>query len=154
MINKGHHKYKHGRKITPKTGSYSSIFQDLWWNSSIFKAWNTNYQIPVFSRFSRICTNPVTDSANECHVFGGHFNQKSLARTPTWDRQFVQISVLSSGDQQAICHAIETDEPRDCGKPTPSLVTFVSRHQGKSHVLCLFNPRSWRTERFLVWTNE
>ena len=27
------------------------------------------------------------------------------------------------------CHlVIESDEPRDCGKPTPSLVTFVSRH--------------------------
>ena len=96
----------------------------------------------------------IMDSANKCHVFGGHFNQKSLARTPTWDRHFVQISVLSSGDQRAICHVIETDEPRDCGKPTPSLVMFVSRHQRKSHVLCLFNPRCWRTEWFIVWTNE
>ena len=41
--------------------------------------------------------------------FGGHFNQKSLARTQTWDRQFAQISRLSSGDQRAICHIIETD---------------------------------------------
>ena len=41
----------------------------------------------------------ITDSANKCHVFGGHFNQKSLARLQTWDRQFAQISVLSSGDQ-------------------------------------------------------
>ena len=70
-------------------------------------------------------------------VFGGHFNQKSLARTQTWDRQFAQISVLSSGDQRAILHVIEIDEPRDSGKPTPSLVTFVSRHQQaeKSRIL-------------------
>ena len=51
----------------------------------------------------------ITDSAKKCHVFGGHFNQKSLARTHTCDRQFAQISVLSSGDQRAICHVIETD---------------------------------------------
>ena len=51
----------------------------------------------------------ITDSANKCHVFGGHFNQKLLARTQTCDRQFSQISVLSSGDQRAIserCHDI------------------------------------------------
>ena len=42
--------------------------------------------------------------------------------------------MLPSGDQRAICHVIENDQPRDCGKPTPSLVTFVSRHQRKSHV--------------------
>ena len=51
----------------------------------------------------------ITDSANKCHIVGGHFNQKSLAPTQTWDRQFAQISVLPSGDQQAICHVIETD---------------------------------------------
>ena len=55
-------------------------------------------------------------------VFGGHFNQKLLACTQTWDRQFAQMSVLSSGDQRAICHVIETDEPRACGKPTPNHV--------------------------------
>ena len=38
----------------------------------------------------------------KCHVFGDHFNQKSLARTQTWDRQFAQIAVLSSGGQRAI----------------------------------------------------
>ena len=76
----------------------------------------------------------ITDSANKWHVFGGHFNQKSLARTQTWDRQFAQISVLSSGGQRAICHVIETGDARDYGKPTPSLVTCVSRHQRKSHV--------------------
>ena len=38
------------------------------------------------------------DRAKKCHVFGGHFNQKSLARTQTCDRQISQISVLSSGD--------------------------------------------------------
>ena len=69
----------------------------------------------------------ITDSAN----FDGHFNQKLLVRTQTCDRQFSQISVLSSGDQRAIserCHIIESDEPRDCGKSTPSLVTFALRH--------------------------
>ena len=70
----------------------------------------------------------ITDSANKCHVFGGHFNQKSVARTRTCHRQFAQISVLSSGDQRAIHHVIESDEPRDCGKSTTSLVTFVLRH--------------------------
>ena len=54
------HKYKHGKKITPKLGYNSSIFQHLCQNSSrpIFKAWNSNSQIPVFSRFSRMFTNP------------------------------------------------------------------------------------------------
>ena len=73
----------------------------------------------------------ITDSANKCHVFGGYFNQKLLARTQTCDRQFSQMSVLLSGDQRAIserCHVIESDEPRDCGKSTPSLVTFALRH--------------------------
>ena len=60
--------------------------------------------------------------------FPWSFQPKSLARTQTWDRQFAQISVLSSGDQRAICPVIESDDPRDCDKPTPSLVTFVSRH--------------------------
>ena len=39
--------------------------------------------------------------------------------------------MLSSGDQRAIserCHVTESDEPRDCGKSTPSLVTFALRH--------------------------
>ena len=49
----------------------------------------------------------ITDSANKCHVFGGHFNPKSVARIQTCHRQFAQISVLSSGDQQAIHHVIE-----------------------------------------------
>ena len=72
----------------------------------------------------------ITDSAHKCHVFGGHFNPISLARSQTCDQQFAQMSVLSSGDQRAIglCHVIESDEPRDCGKSIPSLVTFVSRH--------------------------
>ena len=39
----------------------------------------------------------------KCHVFGGHFNQKSLARTKTWDRQISQMSVLSSGDYDNAC---------------------------------------------------
>ena len=43
----------------------------------------------------------ITDSANKCHVFGGHFNPKSLAaRTLSCDRQFAQISVLPSGDRK------------------------------------------------------
>ena len=70
----------------------------------------------------------ITDNANKCRIFGGHFNQKLLVRTQTCDRQFSQISVLSSGDQWAIsdrCHVIESDEPRDCGKSTPSLVSLL-----------------------------
>ena len=38
---------------------------------------------------------------------------------------------MSSGDQRAIserCHVTESDEPRDCVKSTPSLVTFALRH--------------------------
>ena len=45
----------------------------------------------------------ITDSANKCHVFGGNFNQKSLARTQTCDRQISQMSVLSSGDYDNAC---------------------------------------------------
>ena len=39
-------------------GSHLSIFQDIWCNSIIFKARNYKFKIPVFSRFSRMCTNP------------------------------------------------------------------------------------------------
>ena len=67
----------------------------------------------------------------KCQVFGGHLKQKSLARTQTCDRQFAQIAMLSSGDQRAICHVIESGEPRECAKLTPSSVTFVSHHVGK-----------------------
>ena len=43
----------------------------------------------------------ITDSANKCQVFGGHLNQKSLAaRTLTCDRQFVQMSMMPSGDRK------------------------------------------------------
>ena len=43
----------------------------------------------------------ITDSANKFHVFGGHFNPKSLAaRTLTCDRQFAQMSMLPSGDRK------------------------------------------------------
>ena len=45
----------------------------------------------------------ITDSAHKCHVFGGHFNQKSLACTQTCVRQISQISVLSSGDYDNAC---------------------------------------------------
>ena len=54
----------------------------------------------------------ITDSANKCHVFGGSFNQKSLARTLTCDRygSLIEMSVLSSGDHApAIFHVIESD---------------------------------------------
>ena len=63
--------------------------------------------------------------------FRWSFQPKIAARTQTCDRQFSQISVLSSGDQRAIserCHVIESDEPRDCGKSTPSLATLALRH--------------------------
>ena len=39
----------------------------------------------------------------QMHVVGGHFNQKSLARTQSCDRQISQISVLSSGDYDNAC---------------------------------------------------
>ena len=66
----------------------------------------------------------TTDSANKCHVFDGRFNPKSLARIPTCDCLFAQISVLSSGDQRAIVYVIESIEPSDCGE----VVAFVLRH--------------------------
>ena len=62
--------------------------------------------------------------------------QPKIAGAPqTWDRQFAQMSVLSSGDQRAICHVIETDEPRDCGKPAPSLVTCFTTSTEMSRIL-------------------
>ena len=43
----------------------------------------------------------ITDSSNKCHVFGGHFNPKSLAAgTLTCDRHFAQMSMLPSGDRK------------------------------------------------------
>ena len=43
----------------------------------------------------------ITDSANKCSVFGGHFNPKSLAaRTLSCGRQFTQISMLPTGDRK------------------------------------------------------
>ena len=41
----------------------------------------------------RLSVPAITDSANKCHVFGAHFNPKSLAaRSLSCDRQFAQIS--------------------------------------------------------------
>ena len=48
-----------------------------------------------------------------------------LARTQTCDRQFSQISQRAISER---CHVIESDDPRDRGKATPSLVTFALRH--------------------------
>ena len=43
----------------------------------------------------------ITDSADECNVFGGNFNPKSLAAlTLTCDRHFAQMSMLPSGDRK------------------------------------------------------
>ena len=55
---------------------------------------------------SVICNN---GQCKQMSSFRWPFQPKSLARTQTWDRQFAQLSVLSSGDQRAICHVIETD---------------------------------------------
>ena len=43
----------------PKHLLIFQYFPGLLLNSSIFKAWNSYCQIPVYSRFSRMCTNPV-----------------------------------------------------------------------------------------------
>ena len=72
----------------------------------------------------------ITDSANKCRVFGGHFNPTSLAaRTLSCDRQFAEISMLPSGDRKQyfisiVCLRDVSYEPRDYGP----LVTFVLRH--------------------------
>ena len=59
--------------------------------------------LPNADADSRLSAPAITDSANKCHVFGGHFNQKSLVRIQTCDRQISQISVLSSGDYDNVC---------------------------------------------------
>ena len=51
------------------------------------------------------------------------------------------MSVLSSRDRRAICHVIESDEPHDCGKSTPSLVTFVLRHHVGKVTSSVFSTR-------------
>ena len=48
--------------------------------------------------------------------------------------------MLSSGEQRAIFHVIESDEPRDCCKPTPSFVTFVLRHHVVKVTSSVFQP--------------
>ena len=83
----------------------------------------------------------ITDSANKCHVFGGHFNLKSLtAHTLTCDQQFVQMSMLPSGDRkQYFISRVLRDEPRDCGNSDHfGCISFTtSRH--KNHVF-YFKP--------------
>ena len=69
----------------------------------------------------------------QLRCFRWSFQPKIAGALLHCDRLFAQISVLSSGDRRVICHVIESDEPHDCGKSTPSLVTFVLRHPvGKS----------------------
>ena len=85
----------------------------------------------------------ITDSANKCHVLGGHFNPTSLtARTLTCDRQFVQMSMLPSGDRkQYFISRVLRDEPCDCGN-SDHLVTSVLRHHVIKVMYSILNPRS------------
>ena len=60
----------------------------------------------------------ITDSANICHVFCGHFNQKSLAHTQTWDRQFLKFPCfrLVTNEQyvtssRLVNHVIAANQP-------------------------------------------
>ena len=92
----------------------------------------------------------ITDSANKCHVFGGHFNPKSLTeRTLTCDRQFVQMSMLPSGDRkQYFISRVLRDEPRDCGNSDHfGYISFTtSRH--KNHVF-YFKPAKLKKRTIL-----
>ena len=91
----------------------------------------------------------ITDSANKCHVFGGHFNPKSLtARTLTCDRQFFQMSMLHvcyvkpamlkkrtilSFDQCASCRALAFELVRQNANST-----YRSQQSGHN-----FKEQSW-----------
>ena len=71
----------------------------------------------------------ITDSANKCCVFGGRFNQKSLARAvfcdrPSGDRRYVTSS-------RVINHMIAANQPLHW------LRLFMTPC-GKSHVFCFF----------------
>ena len=73
--------------------------------------------------------------------FQWSFQPKIAGAHTNCDRQFAHISVLSSGDRRAICHVIESDEPNDCGKSSPSLVIrlFYDTTSEKSCLL-FFQP--------------
>ena len=92
----------------------------------------------------------IMDSANKCHVFGGHLNPKSLAAsTLTCDRQFVQMSMLPSGHRkQYFISRVLRDEPRACGNSDHfGYISFTtSRH--KSHVF-YFKPAKLRKRTIL-----
>ena len=64
-------------------------------------------------------------------------------------RSKIIMTVLSSGDQRAIFHVIESDEPRDCGKSTPSLVTFVLRHHVVKVTSSVFQPAMSKKRKIL-----
>ena len=96
------------------------------------------------------------DSANKRHVFGGHFNPKSLAaRTLSCDRQFAQMSILSSGDRKQYF----ISRVNACGMNhtivaiQTILVTSVLRHHVVKVTSSLLNPRCRRRERFLFLTS-
>ena len=72
----------------------------------------------------------ITDSANKCHVFDGHFNPKSLAAlTLTCDRQFTQIPMLPSSDRkQYFISRVNSCVMNHVIVASSRLVTFVLRH--------------------------
>ena len=78
----------------------------------------------------------ITDSANKCSVSGGRFNQKSLARALiATDSSLKFPGYRLMTNKQYVTSSIVINHTDDCGKSTPSLVTFVLRH--------FFSPQNW-----------
>ena len=97
----------------------------------------------------------ITDSENKCHVFGGHVSPKSLAvRTLSGDRQFVQMSMLPSGDrkQYLISRANACVMNDVIVASQTSWLLSVLRHHVVKLTTSVLNPRYRRRERFSVLT--
>ena len=95
----------------------------------------------------------ISDSANKCRVYGGHFNQKS-ALTLSCDRQFAQISMQPSGErQQYFIPIVNQRGTTQLWQVSSIWVKSASRFNTscrKSHVL----SRCRRRERLVVLTSE
>ena len=82
---KGLHKYKHGGQIAQKI-DHIPVFSRR--NGYIFKAWNFNYQIPVFFIFSRLSTNPGrghwNDVAYDTPCYNGVTRHHIWPALPKW----------------------------------------------------------------------
>ena len=88
----------------------------------------------------------IANSVSKCRVFGGHFNSKSLAHILTCDRQFAQISVLSSGDHKQYFISMPAWWTTWLWNSSIGYVRFTTLRR-KCHVFC-FQPAMSKNNDF------